>query len=230
MPKRIGITEFIVNKTKFGRLVILADAVSSTEKRKVHCVCECGATCVTNLDSLRTGNTSSCGCLNRELKAAGFTRTHGYGSRAKDKRRAEYESWTGMWQRCTNQNNKHFKDYGGRGVQVCERWKSFENFIADMGDKPTGSHSLDRVNVEGHYEPGNCRWATPAEQARNTRRTRLLTLNGKTQCLQDWATELGFGKARVITRRLAAGWSIERALSPQKFNQASKAKLLAEAS
>jgi hypothetical protein len=115
-----------------------------------------------------------------------------------------------MWYRCTSPKHPHFKDYGGRGIEVCERWKSFALFLQDVGQRPPGK-TLDRLDCHGNYEPGNCRWATSEEQQRNLRTNRLLTFDGKTQCLTAWAKEAGIKKS-TLRERLERGWSVEAAL------------------
>lgn len=124
----------------------------------------------------------------------------------------EYNTWGSMKARCSNKKNPRFNRYGGRGISVCERWSSFDNFFADMGNRPEGM-TLDRINNDGDYEPSNCRWATTSEQLKNTSRIRHLTLNGETLSLVDWAKKIGV-KANTLTMRLNSyGWSVEKALS-----------------
>lgn len=122
-----------------------------------------------------------------------------------------YRVWRNMLNRCHNPNVPAYKNYGGRGITVCESWEKFENFLADMGEQPVGK-TLDRINNDGNYEPGNCRWATPAEQIRNRRTTTLLTFGGVTQCIADWAAEIGIGDA-TLRHRLKIGWPVEKALT-----------------
>jgi hypothetical protein len=133
-----------------------------------------------------------------------------------------YRCWANMIQRCTNPRRALYRTYGGRGITVCERWRRFENFLADMGEQPT-EMSLDRIDNNGNYEPGNCRWATRAEQSRNTSRNRMLTFNGVTQCAADWAAAVGIPWP-TIHRRLKDGWPIERVLTLRAHE--SRAKLL----
>jgi hypothetical protein len=123
----------------------------------------------------------------------------------------EYHAWQNMRQRCGNPRNRRFRNWGGRGIKVCERWADFENFLADMGIRPHGT-TLDRRDTNGHYEPGNCRWATPTEQGRNSRRNHLIEHNGERLCLAEWATKLGIAAA-TIRKRLKLGWPTERALT-----------------
>lgn len=111
-----------------------------------------------------------------------------------------HRSWMSMRQRCSNPNDGAHKNYGGRGIKVCARWSSFENFIADMGPMPEGSE-LERIEVNGDYEPSNCRWATIIEQARNTRRTVRVEFNGKIKSLREWADDLDF-KFHTLYRRI----------------------------
>lgn len=117
-----------------------------------------------------------------------------------------------MRQRCGNPNNAAWRYYGGRGITVCERWQTFANFIADMGRMPTPRHTIERIDVNGHYEPSNCRWATMTEQAQNTRRNHLITLDGVTRTLSEWCALRGIFK-QTLRHRLKAGWTIEQALT-----------------
>lgn len=131
------------------------------------------------------------------------------------KNRAEYSAWAAMQNRCANSDCRAYKYYGGRGIKVCGRWQGkqgFQNFLADMGPKPTPQYSLDRYpDNDGNYEPGNCRWATRKQQLRNKRNNRHLTFRGRTQCVTDWALELGMRK-ELIRDRLNRGWSVKRTL------------------
>lgn len=125
--------------------------------------------------------------------------------------------WKGMRQRCENPKTTEFRLYGGRGIKVCERWQNFANFLADMGDRPSGA-SLDRINNDGNYEPGNCRWATPKQQGLNTRKTWKISYAGETMSLRDWAARLGMSK-NGLKERLAK-WPLEKALTvPPESNR-----------
>lgn len=116
-----------------------------------------------------------------------------------------------MIQRCTNPKAVSYPSYGGRGISVCARWRTFQNFVADMGLRPAGT-SIERVNQNGNYEPGNCRWATPKEQARNTSRSIIVSIDGAMMCLKDWAQENGV-RYNTIVVRLARGWDLKEALT-----------------
>jgi hypothetical protein len=118
--------------------------------------------------------------------------------------------WRGMVTRCTNQRSKHWLKYGARGIVVCDRWRDFRNFLADMGEAPQGQ-SIERIDNNGPYAPENCRWATTAEQASNKRNNRYLTVGGRTQTLAQWERESGVHR-KTITSRLKCGWPPERAV------------------
>jgi len=125
----------------------------------------------------------------------------------------EWVVWHSMKQRCENTNSDSYERYGARGIRVCERWQVFENFLADMGRRPSVRHSIDRFpDQTGNYEPGNCRWAIAAQQNRNRSDNVFLEFSGVRKCLTDWATEVGLSRD-IIAWRLKRGWSIERALS-----------------
>lgn len=135
---------------------------------------------------------------------------HGYARR--NHRRPIYNVWTQMLDRCNNPNNCSFYCYGARGIKVCERWFSFPNFLADMGEPPRGM-SLGRIKNDGNYEPSNCEWQPPDKQARNTRRNRIFTINGITACMSDLCRHFGFNKPTISQRINAYGWTPERAFN-----------------
>lgn len=123
----------------------------------------------------------------------------------------EYWIWSSMHNRCNNPSEPNYPRYGGRGIKVCERWQVFENFLADMGERPP-STSIERADNNGDYEPANCRWATHREQNRNTSGNHRVTFNGRTMCITEWADETGI-RAKVIGARINGGWSVGRALT-----------------
>jgi hypothetical protein len=183
--------------TRFVRLTILEDSADGGINRVVRCRCDCGNVIVVLIRGIVRGNTKSCGCLRRETMGKNGLK-HG-GSHL-----PEYRIWKGIIGRCR---------MGYRGVAVCERWRRFENFLADMGPRPSPQHSIDRFpDKNGNYELANCRWATPMEQARNTTRNRMITHDGRSLCLAEWAEITGIS-AKVLLARFKYGWSIERALS-----------------
>lgn len=190
-----------------GLLAVVGEsrAVESGASRvRVTCLCDCGKT-VTCLAQSIAGKRprQSCGC------ATDHTKKHGH---APDSGQSPtYRSWMRMRGRM-RQDHKHFANYGGRGIKICDRWNVFENFLADMGARPVG-HTLDRVDNDGDYEPGNCKWSTRREQQNNRRVNHRLTAFGRTQTLTEWARERGMN-ATTLHCRLRAGTPLERALDP----------------
>ena len=131
-------------------------------------------------------------------------------------------TWKSMLHRCLKTDHEQYGNYGARGITVCERWLRFTNFLADMGERPSGM-TLDRIDTYGNYEPGNCRWATAKTQRQNSRqRIHWITHNGDTLCLLDWSRKLGI-RANHIRWRIAQGWPTERALSTTRFNNQGRA-------
>jgi len=170
------------------------------------CLCHCGREFAVDGTCVRRGSATSCGC-DKGLA----TKKHGMASRIHGEHWA-YKIWQGMKQRCTNPNHKNYSDYGGRGIRICDAWMdSAEQFFADMGDRPSANHTIERIDNDGNYEPGNCRWASRAEQNENTRQTKLLTVNGQSLSISKWAMRMGVSR-KLIRDRLRLGWSEERAV------------------
>ena len=179
---------------KFGRLTVDSETEpyvwGAKQFKKYICSCECGRVVTVLRSSLVSGCTKSCGCLRRDL-APKKRKTHGMS------RTPEYESWKQMKHRCKQDERPRFEHYGGRGISVCERWGSFENFLSDMGPRPTASHSIDRIDVNGNYEPSNCRWATKKEQQENKRTIRRTEFAGQMRTASEIATLTGIPYYKV---------------------------------
>lgn len=201
---------------QFGRLTLIAVSGERTKdgRTKVECSCSCGGRIIAAFKDIRSGSTKSCGCLQREshLIAAKKNTRHGLTNAP------EWESWQSMRRRCDNPMHKSFALYGGRGISVCERWLVFENFLADMGPRPSGT-TLDRYpDRDGNYEPGNCRWATNKEQQRNRRSNRPITAFGETKLVVEWSEDPRCAVSHdALAKRLDAGWPAEAAMSMQKY-------------
>lgn len=184
-------------------------AVEKASRFRYKCRCVCGETHSVDAASVRSGASKNC-------RACSVRGPLTHGATCGRTMSPEYQCWRGMLERCTNPNNRAFRHYGGRGIRVCERWQTdFTAFLADMGKRPSEAHSLDRYpNRDGNYEPGNVRWATYSEQARNKSTTRFLTHDGQTLCVVEWAERLGI-PAATLYDRLQSGWPVERVLAPK---------------
>lgn len=184
---------------QFGRLLVIG-AMPEQKRPTVICRCSCGKETFKRVYDLERGHSLSCGC-SRTKHGQSTTRSI----------TPEYMVWNAMKARCLNPKNKRFKEYGGRGITVCESWLKFENFFADMGMRPSGKHSIERKNNNLGYSPDNCIWADADTQHRNRSDNRFITFNGKTKILTDWANELGINKTTLRLR--LKSWPIERALT-----------------
>lgn len=199
---------------RFGRLVVVERNGTKNTFAMWLCKCDCGSEKTVQSAMLKRGQTQSCGCLSFEQKTSRAT-THG------QSKTLTYDRWCSMINRCTNPNQANFKRYGAAGISVCDRWGSFENFLADMGNCPAG-HTLDRwPNGGGNYEPGNCRWATPKQQANNTKNSILVEYLGRSQTLKQWAEELGI-KYATVHRRFNHSYPLQDVFSTDSFKKGRK--------
>lgn len=200
---------------RYGDLVIIREVESRVwsgggRKRYFLCRCDCGKEKVVRLTHMRNGHTRSCGCYVNPSTVYSTTHSVGYHG-MKDS--PEYGVWRDMKRRCYRPKARGYRNYGGRGIGVCERWRhSFLAFFEDMGSRPSSDHQIDRIDGDRDYEPGNCRWATRAEQNRNRRDNRYLEFNGEKLCLTDWAKRYGIHKG-TLHDRLARGLSVREALT-----------------
>lgn len=192
---------------RFGRLVVEARDLSYKKAAYWICKCDCGGSTTVQSTHLRSGATQSCGCLNSENVRKRRT-SHG-SSRSK-----LYRTWCSMKDRCYREKNKHYENYGGRGITVCQEWKeSFEAFETwAMANGYRDDLTIERIDVNGNYEPSNCKWATNKEQQNNRRNNHFLTYDGKTQTIAQWAEETGLDWM-VIYDRFRNGWPVERILT-----------------
>lgn len=200
---------------KYGRLVVVERAANAKNPKDTNarwlCICECGKSSVAYGGDLKHGKVVSCGCWNTEKRIThGMSRTH------------VNSVWRSMLDRCRNPKNRAYVNYGGRGIQVCDEWSDFAVFNKDMGNRPAG-YQIDRINNDGNYEPGNCRWVTAKQQQNNKRETRMLEFKGKTQSLGDWSAETGI-KWHTLRGRLRYGWDAERTLTTPVKKPESKFK------
>lgn len=203
---------------RFGRLIVTAESEPARTckgwpVRQSLCLCDCGKEIITLNGSLRSGATQSCGCLRREITGS-KKRTHGQSGRNITR---TYRMWRNMIERCENHNNPKYEYYGARGVTIHPTWRaSFQTFIGDVGECPPGLE-IDRwPNQKGNYEPGNIRYATGIQQARNTQRNHIVTVNGITGCVSELCEIFGIDPKRIY-KRLSAGWSTERAFFTPKL-------------
>lgn len=191
----------------FGQWTVLEFSYRGNDYRKYfwRCQCACGTVKDVNHSRLIAGRSTRCGrCANRRENNPNYF--HG------ESNNRIYGVWRDMRSRCQVSTHAAYRHYGGRGIRVCERWQDFSLFFEDMGNPPDGKYSIERNDVNGNYEPSNCRWATMNEQARNRRNNRMLTHDGETMCVTDWANRIGMS-CNAIRCRLKRGWSVEDALT-----------------
>ena len=198
---------------KFGRLTVKKIAYrkrSKSGRQRIYweCLCDCGKITIKVGDNIKSGRSKSCGCYHLESIKKTNTK-HGKTDTN------EYNIWLGIKQRCLDKNSESYKDYGGRGIKMCERWlESFENFYDDMGPRPSKRHSIDRIDNEGDYTPENCHWATKLEQANNTRSNRFIKIDGVEKTLAQWCRfyDITYG---IVECRIRRGWPIEKAIKTE---------------
>lgn len=190
----------------FGKLKITREVEPRGVHRRWECRCACGRVKAFYQQNLLRGLSQSCGCARKGPVTHGASNT------------PEYQVWLSMRRRCEDPKATRYSNYGGRGICVCVRWQTFENFIADMGSRPSSkegarrsSYSIERINNDGNYEPNNCVWATHAQQGTNKRTTRFITIGDRTMTLTEWSKASGV-PITTIWNRLNAGWSAERAV------------------
>lgn len=201
MPRFIDLTGQV-----FGRLTVLRrSGASAAGHARWFCSCECGNTVYVLRPYLRTGETKSCGCLRSDRTREANTK-HGLSYHS------SYNTWVSMLDRCLNPKAAEYKNYGGRGITVCDRWLDVKNFIADMGERPAGL-SIERKDVNKGYCKDNCIWADAKTQARNMRSNRVETFRGKTATLIEHCEDVGIKYSTVCDRLNQSGWSLEKALT-----------------
>lgn len=193
-----------LTKQIFHRLTVIKRAENRNNSVYWICLCECGNIIETRGERLKNGRTKSCGCLREENFRKINHFTHGLSNRT------EYGTWASMKQRCYNSKTIGFENYGGRGITVCDKWRNdFVAFFKDMGPRPSPKHSIERINNDGNYEPGNCYWATKEKQANNSRRNHKITARGQTLSMSEWAHLVGIQRSTLRCR-------IIRGISPEK--------------
>lgn len=190
---------------RYGRLVVERRGIDRQPGRPYWiCKCDCGNVAEVSASNLRSGITGSCGC---RLLDGSIRRTHG------DKASPVYAVWKAIKQRCENPNNKSFSRYGGRGIRLCDRWRDYAKFKEDMGPRPSPMHSVDRIDNNGHYEPENCRWVLPRQQARNKSSNTVAFHNGEWKSWSEWAESAAVSPQLLRSRVVVWGWPFHEALT-----------------
>lgn len=204
---------------RFTSLTVVGSAgVNKHHESLWECQCDCGRAVTVVASHLRRGSAKSCGCYRLSLRT-----THGHSR--KGQLTLTYRIWQHMRTRCYNPGDNRYSYYGARGIKVCDRWNKFENFLEDMGECPV-EMSIDRINNDGDYEPGNCRWATRSEQMNNRTVSRAIEWLGETRTLTEWARRLEMPMKTLWARLYVCGWSVNRALStPIGMNNGIRSRL-----
>lgn len=197
-----------INGQKFGMLTVISFAEIRRGKAFWNCKCKCGNTSIVAGDKLRSGRTKSCGCLQTKHRKEGIHKTHGMTNTK------IYTIWSNMRSRCMYKGNSMYRNYGGRGITVCDEWLQFENFqLWAITSGYSEGLSLERIDVNGNYEPDNCKWIPLCEQSLNQRRSHMVEAFGKTQTIREWADVTGISYDTIERRLNAYGWDAEKAVS-----------------
>ncbi len=200
MRKLVDLTGLRINRWLVLKQVGVAD-----NRRMWECICNCGT--IKSLSTSLVYIVRSCGCLQKEAVIATVLK------RGIKPYPVERQIWRGIRERCINPQNSHYFDYGGRGIKMCDHWlRSFDNFIKDMGPRPSNKHTVERIKNDSHYEPGNCKWATMKQQANNRRSNRLFEYNGDTKTMQEIIDSTGINKS-TFKRRVYMGWSLDEIIN-----------------
>lgn len=194
---------------RFGRLIVIGPHQSHKRKTYWPCQCDCGGAITVVASNLKSGNTTSCGCYRREFTAA-RNATHGLLAGGKP---PEFAIWNLMRRRCEDPSDGAYPAYGGRGITICPRWQSFQDFYSDMGPRPTADHQIDRIDNSGPYSPDNCRWATRVENCSNRRDNVYVEWRGESLTVYEWARRVGIKPHTLFQRLNKLGWDVERALT-----------------
>lgn len=209
-PRVVTVGDMVIGDI-YSKLTVL----ELLPKGRVRCACACGKETTALKQNIQRGRTKSCGC--GQYSGAAKRIRHGMTESA------EYRIWRHIRTRCENGSDPAFKWYGARGIQICERWLKFENFYEDMGPRPGPEYSIDRKDNSGNYEPGNCRWATDVEQARNRRNNRIVVARGEARTAAEWAEIVGID-LKLLCARLDKGWDPERAVFEPTADPAARAE------
>lgn len=217
---------------RFGRLTVIALAEKTKKYRLWRCRCDCGNDTLVRSNQLNRSSVQSCGCLvkdaarDRGVRAVQRRATNP--QPPAESRSVEYRTWGAIIYRCTNPTAPHWKHYGGRGITICDEWRrDYRSFLAHMGRRPSADHSIDRINNDRGYEPGNVRWAVPVAQARNRSTATMLTAFGKTMSAVEWAETVGLNYGSLLNRIVRHGWSVERALTTPPSERGGRGKFAA---
>jgi hypothetical protein len=212
---------------RFGYLVAVEHAACRIGgEAQWRCTCDCGKEKLIAGSRLRNGSARSCGCMRFEFIAIANEKHRGKRGKTKT---SEYRSWASMRDRCLTKTCNGYHNYGGRGISICDRWlHSFENFLEDMGPKPASDYEIDRIDVNGNYEPTNCRWLSRKDNQRNKRNSKLIEFNGVARTATEW-TELYDLPVGMLSKRIDSGWSPEKALTTPPMVRGLRGKRKAKA-